>query len=303
MSVAHARFRRCCPTDSCRSQALTVSNRPSNVSSDSIQFSRVRAEHGARRLACRLRLTRRMSTVWLERLKRTDRTAGRGKYLRLSGQKRIRSPLVILLILIGSNFFLAACQTTATIPVNNAPGAATTYLDPGTRGPVSGIGVESQDIISMTDRMMRDMLAAPVLTTRPAPPRVIIDAEYFYNESSSRLNKNSITDRLRVNLNRVAQGRMVFVARHLADMVATERALKRGGQVDTGTTSPAKAPQGGDFRLGGRITSLDSRSPTTGQMSRYNQITFEMINLETDEIVWSGIYEFLKTAQDDVIYR
>lgn len=195
-----------------------------------------------------------------------------------------------------------ACATT-TYPVVNAPGSPTTYGDPGTRGPVSGIGIESQDIVSMTDRMMRDILTSTTLTTRPTPPRVIIDAEYFTNESSSRLNKNSITDRLRVSLNRASQGRLVFVGRQFADMVAKERDIKRQGVVDTGTQPLTQAQLGGDFRMGGRITSLDTRSPSTGQMSRYNQITFEMIDLETGQIVWSGIYEFLKTAQDDVIYR
>ncbi len=205
------------------------------------------------------------------------------------------------LALAGLGLSLTACQT--TVPVINAPGTPTTYQDPGTRGPVSGVGLESQDIVSMTDRMARDILGHPVLASRPTPPRVIIDAEYFYNESSSRLNKNSITDRLRVNLNRAAQGRMVFVGRHLTDMVARERDLKRQGQVDTGTVALAQAQQGGDFRLGGRITSLDLRSPSTGQMSRYHHIAFEMVNLETGEIVWSNEYEVAKTAQDDVIYR
>jgi penicillin-binding protein activator len=200
---------------------------------------------------------------------------------------------------------LSGCATTTavTYPVVNAPGAATTYQDPGSRGPVSGIGIEAQDIVSMTDRMMRDMLTNSTLVGRPTPPRVIVDAEFFANESSSRLNKNSITDRLRVSLNRASQGRLTFVGRQFAGMVEQERALKRQGVTDTGTTGMAKAQLGGDYRLGGRITSLDARSPSTGQMSRYNQITFEMVDLETGQIVWSGIYEFLKTAQDDVIYR
>lgn len=197
---------------------------------------------------------------------------------------------------------LSACQT-APPAVVNAPGTPTTIQDPSLRGPVSGVGIEAQDIIAMTDRMMRDMLGNPVIGAKTPAPRVIIDSEYFYNESASRLNKNSITDRLRVSLNRSANGRLVFVGRQFADMVAKEREIKRQGVVDSGTSPLARAQLGGDYRLGGRITSLDSRSASTGQISRYNQITFEMIDLETGQIVWSGIYEFLKTAQDDVIYR
>lgn len=195
---------------------------------------------------------------------------------------------------------LTACNQTR---VRNTSGSPTIYEDPNTTGRVQGIGVESQDIMSMTDRMMRDMLANPVLTNRSTPARVIIDSEYFRNESSSRINKNTITDRLRVELNRAANGRMVFVGRHYSDMVAKERELKRSGEVDSGTIRQTQATAGADFRLGGRITSLDATDTGTGQSSRYSQIIFEMIDLEYGTIVWSNSYEFRKSAQDDVIYR
>ncbi|CAA7619462.1 conserved exported hypothetical protein [Candidatus Terasakiella magnetica] len=202
---------------------------------------------------------------------------------------------------------LAACQTVDNTPGNrtfgNSSGTPTTYVDPGSMGPVRGVGIESQDIIGMTDQMMRDMLTEPRLASAATPPNVIIDSEYFQNDSSSRLNKNVITDRLRVSLNRAASGRMQFVGRHYADMVAKERELKRKGVTDKGTVPGAKAQKGGDYRLGGRINSLDARDPKSGIVQRYNQIVFEMVDLESAEIVWSGMYEFAKAAQDDIIYR
>lgn len=213
----------------------------------------------------------------------------------------VRRVVFLTMVAVASGACASTQQSAAPPPVNPA-GLATTYQDPSTPGPIRGIGIEAQDLVGMTDRMARDMLANPTLAARDVPPRVIIDAEYFQNESASRLNKNSITDRLRINLNRAAQGRMAFVGRHYADMVAAERDLKSQGQVDVGTTRLVKAQLGGDFRLGGRITSLDSRD-ASGRMSRYSQITFEMVNLETGQIVWGGLYEFQKTAQDDVIYR
>jgi PBP1b-binding outer membrane lipoprotein LpoB len=192
-------------------------------------------------------------------------------------------------------------------PVNNSPGRPTVYEDVGSPGRVAGIGIESQDIVSMTDKMVRDMLATPVLADRKVSPRVIIDSEYFRNEGSSRINKNMITDRLRVELNRAAQGRMIFAGRHYSDMVNSERSLKREGgstaSVDTGTIGLTKATLGGDFRLGGRITTLDAVNSYNGMSSRTHQIIYEMVDLETGQIVWSGIYDFKKTAQDDVIYR
>lgn len=196
---------------------------------------------------------------------------------------------------------LLGCSTAP--PTQNTAGVRTIELDPGTRGAVAGVGIESQDIISMTDQMMRDMLSTPRLAGRATPPRIIIDAEYFRNESSQRINKNAITDRLRVNLNRASAGRLVFVGREYADMVAQERDLRRQGVTDVGTTGLTAAQASGDFRLGGRIVSVDATQTSSGMIQRYNQVTFEMIDLETGEIVWSGIYEFERAAADDVIYR
>ena len=59
----------------------------------------------------------------------------------------------------------------------NASGLKPQELDTSTRGPVAGVGIESQDVVSMTDRMMRDMLSTPVLAGRATPPRIIIDGD------------------------------------------------------------------------------------------------------------------------------
>lgn len=201
-----------------------------------------------------------------------------------------------------SSLFLGACNGGSG--VQNAAGTPTVELDPATRGPVAGIGIEGQDIISMTDQMVRDMLTTTELAAAgAAPPQIIIDSEFFLNESSQAINKNTITDRLRVALNRAAKGRMIFVGRHYAGMVAQERDLKRQGVVDVGTIGLTQAQAGGDYRLGGRITSVDARSADTGMMQRYNQITFEMVDLERSTLVWTNQYEFSRAGQDDVVYR
>lgn len=200
-----------------------------------------------------------------------------------------------------ASVFLAGCIATG---VNNTTGRKTVYEDVRSSSTaVQGIGIESQDITGMTDRMMRDILANPAFAGRKAPPRVIIDSEYFVNESSSRINKNLITDRLRVDLNRAANGRLLFVGREYAGMVESERRLKRDGVTDGGTIRKTRATAGADYRLGGRIASLDSVAPASGMVSRYQQITFELVDLEYGTIVWSGMYEFKKSAQDDIIYR
>lgn len=209
---------------------------------------------------------------------------------------KIRS-LLVGVISIG---VLAGCATTG---VNNTAGKKTVYEDVHTSSEaVKGIGIESQDITSMTDKMVRDMLANPILSGRVPSPRVIIDSEYFYNESSSRINKNMITDRILIELQRAANGRIIFIGRQHAAMVEGERQLKRDGVTDGGSIRHTSATAGADFRLVGRITSSDAVT-SSGVTSRYQQITFQMIDLEYGTVVWAGLYEFKKTAQDDIIYR
>lgn len=195
---------------------------------------------------------------------------------------------------------LAGCAQKGVI---NPNGVATQDVELGSRGPVAGVGVESRDIVAMTDRMMRDMLSNQILAGSSTPPRVIIDAEYFKNNSTQPINKNLITNRLRVELNRASNGRMRFVGRANIAAVEAERDLKRQGATDIGSRGLTKATMGADYRLTGEIATMDSRSAKTGMMQRYNQITFEMMDLESGELVWSGMYEFERAASDDVIYR
>lgn len=205
-----------------------------------------------------------------------------------------------LLAMLGGLMLLAGC---AQNQVDNVKGQATVYEDPGSSGKVQGVGIESQDVVAMTDKMLRDMLSNRILAARETPPRIIIDNEYMKNESSSVINTNLLTDRLRTELNQAANGRMVFVGRHYSDMVEKEREMKRDGAVDGGTIRKTKATAGADYRLGGRIASLDAMDRGSQTHSRYHQVTFEMVDLELGTIVWSGSYEMKKAAQDNVIYR
>lgn len=208
---------------------------------------------------------------------------------------RKRSIAAALLLVIGSS----ACATQGMNPSGSVP----IYENPGEIGRVSGIGIESNDVVGMTDAMMRDMLANPTLADASTPPRVIVDAGYFSNESSSRINKNMIIDRLRNELVRSARGRMRFLSRESAQMIDLERDLKRKGKLDGGAHGMTRRVAGADYRLNGRIASLDSMRVSNAMTSRYHHIVFEMVDLETSEIVWSGSYEFKKSAQDDIVYR
>lgn len=187
--------------------------------------------------------------------------------------------------------------------IKNVAGRPTHYESVHSTGMVSGVGIQSQDIVAMTDKLVRDILATPQIADRKTPPRIIVDSKYFENLSSQPLNKDLIIERMRVELQRAAHGKLVFVDRQYASMVAKERQLKRSDKVDIGTTGLARAQYGADYRLAGKILSLDSDDAKNGAMQRYTQIDMELVDLETGAGVWSGLYEFKKAGQEDAIYR
>jgi len=202
-------------------------------------------------------------------------------------------------VFVCASALLVACSTSG---VSNEPGFPATSQDVGSSGVIRGTGIESQDIKSMVDKMVRDMLANPVLGDVANPPHAIVDAEYFENQSSQRLNKNILIDQLATQLQIAANGRILFIDREHAEMVAKERESKREGDTGAGTIRASDAVAGADYRLSGRITSLDARS-SDGVMERYMNIVFRMTNLESGIVVWTNQYDFKKAGQDDIIYR
>lgn len=185
----------------------------------------------------------------------------------------------------------------------SAPKGGAQYENADQQSDVSGVGIESQDIRAMTDQMARDILASPTVAKLTNPPYVIVDDAYFTNEGSEPLNKRMITERLMIELNRAAAGRMFFVERQAEDMVQAERERKREGEVGQGANAPTGKIAGADYRLTGRIMTQDTIDPKSGKKSRYHQITFKLVDLESSLAVWTNLYEFKKSAETDVLYR
>ncbi len=197
---------------------------------------------------------------------------------------------------------LSGCAETKNTTVD-LPGRKTHYVSKDQVAPIKGVGADFRDVTSMTDRMVRDMLATPEIAARVKPAKVIIDSEYFTNQSTNRLDKDMITMKLKSQLRRSARGRIRFVSRDRINMVEKERNLKRQGIVDTANNRLAKKTFGADYRLAGRIMTMDQVAASSGTQVRASVFYFEMIDLETGETIWDNTYEFEKVSQDDVIYR
>lgn len=207
-------------------------------------------------------------------------------------------------LLVAAMFAFSCTQTVDR--VDNRPGPATMYHDSREHRPISrgDVGIGTDNIAEVCDIMVRDMLANPMITGRAVPARVIIDSQYFTNQSSNIINKDLIIDRLRIELMRASRGRIHFVGREFSGMVEQERTLKRDGYVQPGTMAASPAQMGGDYRLTGRISSYDAIDPRSGARTRYTQITFNMVDLENAMIVWSNLYDFKKFGSGALpVYR
>lgn len=205
---------------------------------------------------------------------------------------------IALLLVVG----LVGCAT-YTSKVDNSAGRPTKYMDMEDVTDTEHVGIEAQDIVAMCDKMMRSMMANPILANSQRPPHVIIDSEGFTNESADVINLNIITDRIRNGLVRASKGRMRFVSQHAAMLVEKQKKLKAKGITGQGTTAYSKTTLGADYQLWGRITALQNVSNKTGLVDRMTYISFEMTDLQTGEIVWADDFGFRKGAADDVIYR
>lgn len=198
----------------------------------------------------------------------------------------------------------AGTDCTGSIGAANGGFAAPRTVDPTASIPgISGIGMESQDFIAMTDKMVRDLLATPRFANAATPPRVIIDDTRFRNESDQMLNLALIVDRLRIALMRAAHGKILFVSRRNLDLVEAEKKLKTSGQVDAGSSVPSQAVAGADYVLIGKIASQETTNIKSGVRANYYQLTFEMLDLNNDLSVWGNLYDVKKAGADDEIYR
>jgi len=156
---------------------------------------------------------------------------------------------------------------------------------------VSGLGIESKDIILMSKKMVYDILADPNFSKKTRPPTIIIDDKRFLNESSQIININLLLDRLRIELMRESRGRLEFLSRKNMDLVMEEH------QIDG---VPIKSA---DYRMIGRISSIRTASNKTGIQSNFLQFSFEILDLSEGYLVWGNIYDVKKYGADDTVYR
>lgn len=192
---------------------------------------------------------------------------------------------------------LAGCATTQG--VSNPSGVPVTEMRPDERGFVAGTGVESQDLVMVTDKMARSILAIPQIARAQVPPSVVLDP--VTNNTRFPINKDIFLTRIRTQLNSKAAGQVSFLDREMMKTLERERELKRSGQV-TASADPNVVEFGGaDYFLTGKLDGMTTR--TSAGTSDYVLYSFRLTDARTSRIVWEDVAEIKKQGLEDAAYR
>lgn len=191
---------------------------------------------------------------------------------------------------------LSGCASSG---VKNPSGVGVTEMRPDERGFVVGTGVESQDLVAVTDKMARSVLATPQIQLAQGVPRIVLDP--VVNETRFAINKDIFLSRIRAQLNSKSGGKVIFLARDRMNTLEKERSMKQAGQVTSSSDPNVVEFKGADFFLTGKLQSLTTK--TKAGTSDYVLYTFQLIDARTTDIIWEDMAEIKKQGLEDAAYR
>jgi PBP1b-binding outer membrane lipoprotein LpoB len=187
----------------------------------------------------------------------------------------------------------------ATAGVQNPSGVPVTEMRPDERGFVAGTGIESQDMVAVTDRMARSILAIPQIARAQVPPSIVLDP--VVNNTRFPINKDIFLTRIRTQLNSKSMGQVSFLDREMMKTLERERELKRSGQVTASSDPRASEFGGADYFLTGKLDGMTTR--TSAGTSDYVLYSFRLTDARTSRIVWEDSAEIKKQGLEDAAYR
>ena len=121
------------------------------------------------------------------------------------------------------------------------------------------------------------------------------------NDTSFPISKDIFLERIRVQLNSKAAGRLSFLDREIMKTLERERDLKRSGQVTASADPNVVEFRGADYFLTGKLSGLSQR--TGAGRSDYILYSFRLTDARTSEIVWEDSAEIKKEGVADAAYR
>jgi len=183
--------------------------------------------------------------------------------------------------------------------VKNPSGVPVTRMNADEQGFVAGTGVESQDLVAVTDKMARSILAIPQIANASRPPFIVL--EPVNNNTRFPINKDIFNTRIRTELNRKSLGKVVFLDRERMAALERERNLKRAGEVTSSADPNVQEFLGADYFLTGELQGMSTR--TKAGTSDYILYAFRLTDARTSAIVWEDASEMKKQGLEDAAYR
>jgi penicillin-binding protein activator len=191
---------------------------------------------------------------------------------------------------------LSGCASSG---VKNPSGVPVTHMNADEQGFVAGTGMESQDLVMVTDKMARSILSIPQIANAATPPAVVL--EPVDNQTRFPINKEIFLTRIRAQLNSKSRGKVTFLARSQMAALEQERNRKREGSVTASSDPTVQEFKGADYFLTGTLQGLSTR--TKAGTSDYILYNFHLIDARTSAIVWEDMAEMKKQGLEDAAYR
>ena len=187
----------------------------------------------------------------------------------------------------------------ASSGVKNPSGVPVTRMNADEQGFVAGTGIESQDLVAVTDKMARSILGISQIANAPKPPIIVLDP--VENKTRFPINKDIFLTRIRTQLNSKSAGKVTFLARDRMAALEKERNLKREGAVTASSDPNVQEFLGANYFLTGSLEGLSGR--TKAGTSDYVLYAFQLIDARTSVIVWEDSAEIKKQGLEDAAYR
>ncbi|MBI3853445.1 MAG: penicillin-binding protein activator LpoB [Verrucomicrobia bacterium] len=201
-----------------------------------------------------------------------------------------------LFIPLTSAVLLVGCASSG---VKNPSGVPVTRMNADEQGFVAGTGVESQDLVAVSDKMARNILGIQQIASATVPPIIVLDP--VENKTRFPINKDIFLTRIRSELNKKSGGKVTFLARERMAALEKERNLKREGAVTATSDPKLQEFKGADYFLTGSLEGLSTR--TKAGTSDYILYAFQLIDARTSAIVWEDNAEIKKQGLEDAAYR
>src|SRR5881397_2195934 len=167
-------------------------------------------------------------------------------------KKQILEGLLVPSVLVA---MFAGCASSG---VKNPSGIGVTEMRADEQGFVAGTGVESQDLVAVTDKMARSVLAIPQIANATTAPVVVLDP--VDNQTRFPINKDIFLTRIRTELNSKTRGKVMFLARDRMAALEHERKMKQDGAVTASADPHVQEFKGADYLLTGTLQGLSTRT-------------------------------------------